>query len=243
MDGPPSLAAGAARPGAGGTSPVPLEMNDDLAAADGAGGAEGYTYPGVDPTTGFECLGAAHSKCRRRRRPESVDWSRASGAPKVVKGQLAKWLGVPAGTLPEQRCLCASCSDLFNDHRFGGGAKKLRFDPVLECTCCTKEKGVFGVPIPECRFEKHSACATMAGDAWRTEWSSQGLQWNLQVQGGERGCVHGFNKFLAGDGAEFPATGTNVAVSQYHTELIQDHCVSNPGLHGCDSLPQPSRSN
>ena len=32
-----------------------------------------------------------------------------------------------------------------------------------------------------------------------------------------------------------------MAVSQYHTELIQDHCVSNPGSHGCDSLPQPSR--
>ena len=43
-----------------------------------------------------------------------------------MKGQLAKWLGVPAGTLPEQRCLCASCSDSFNAHRFGG-AQKLKF--------------------------------------------------------------------------------------------------------------------
>ena len=188
---------------------------------DDGGGAEGYTHPGTDPQTGSECLGAAHSKCRRRRRPESVDWSQASGAPKVVKGQLAKWLGVPAGTLPEQRCLCASCSDSFNAHRFGG-AQKLKFEASLKCACCAKEKGVFGVPIPESRFEKHSACATMPGDAWRTEWSSQGLRWNLQVQS-ELDCVHGFNKFLAGGDAEFPETGTNVVLSQYHTELIQDH--------------------
>ena len=241
VDGLPSPEAGRARPSAGGTSPVPLEMMDETTGGDDGGGEEGYTYPGRDPQTDCECLGAAHSKCRKRRRPDSVDWARASGAPRVVSGQLAEWLGVPADTLLEQPwCLCASCSDLFNEHRIGG-AKKLRFEAAsLECACCAKEKDVFGVPIPQRRFETQSASAAMSGDAWRTEWSAQGLRWNLQVQS-EQGCVHGFNKFLAGDGAVFPEAGTNVVVSQYHTELIQDHCVSNPGLPGCGSLPPPSR--